>query len=234
MLVIAIDYNNVSALSILLAHPIASKEIVFDVSVLLGFIQNHSNDVKVMTALCHGLRMHCANRKREKILTWIDEPSSLYSVIDALSVSLYQSMERLKEGQTSDEEEDDKSEEVIQMREYSQQISLTIHSLLGSQSLSKRTLLSRNSKHRSSSDSRQIQLSTIIEHSSLTIPRIPIARELREMIKIENGRILTANDLNGTGKSIHSLLEEMRELKKQYQKKTKPIGNRSFLSFLRR
>ncbi len=221
-------------MSILLAHPIASKEIVFDVPVLLGFIQNHSKDVKLMTALCHGLRMHCANRKREKILTWIDEPSSLYSVIDALSVSLYQSMERLKEGQTSDKEAD-KSEGVIQMREYPQQISLVIHSLLDSQSLSTRTLLSHNSKHRSSFDYIiQTQLSTIIEHSSLTIPRIPIARELREMIKIENGRILTANDLNGTGRSILSLLEEMRELKKQYQKKAKPVGNRSFLSFLRR
>ena len=235
MLAIAMDYNNVSALSILLAHPIASKEIVFDVSTLLGFIQNHSNDVKLMTALCHGLRMHCANRKREKILTWIDEPSSLYSVIDALSVSLHQFMDRLNEGQTSDEDEEDKSEEVIQMREYPQQISLVIHSLLDSQSLSTRTLLSHNSKHRSSFDYIiQTQLSTIIEHSSLTIPRIPIARELREMIKIENGRILTANDLNGTGRSIHSLLEEMRELKKQYQKKAKPVGNRSFLSFLRR
>ncbi len=235
MLAIAIDYNNVPAMAILLAHPIASKEIVFDVSALLDFIHTHSNEIKIMFSLCYGLRIHCANRKREKILTWIDEPTSLYSVIDALSLSL---MDSLKDGQTSGEgdfDEDNNEEVIIQMREYLQQMALTINCLLDAQSLSPTALLARDRYSRSSTISLQSQVSTILEHSSLTVSRVPIATELREIIKIENGRILTANDLNGTrGKSIHSLLEEMRELKKQYQKKAKPVGNRSFLSFLRR
>ncbi len=144
---------------------------------------------------------------------------------------------------------DGEDERVLSVSVFSREIANTIHRLLSEvspassprfrhlQRLSSSISISSSSSN--SDVSMQSLISAIVDASYLTRPNLAWSEELRETINRESARLNNEdnNVSNSSGRSrvnIRQLLEEMRELKRQYQKKYRTTRSRPFLAFLRR
>ncbi len=245
-----------SVLKVLLSHPPVLEEIVFSTVTLLDFLRDYRTDAQVILSLCRALRSHCVGRERErgkktvKVLPFIRVSGALSRVIDSLSMSLDQWKQRRERKGDRDRDDERDGEDVSEesdregeREQFPREVSETIHCLLEelpvplsprfahiralspSHSLSSATPLSpSNSTH---------SLASTLLDACTTVSGVPYVIDLRQTINRENER-LNKPDSGRGGTNIRTLLEEMRALKREYQKKYKTQRSRPFLAFLRR